>query len=83
VAGQGTNSLAYSSDGITWSGTTNGNTIFSFATYCVTWAGTKWVAGGVGGPNQLATSTDGLTWSATTNGNTIMNNRVQALAAKY
>jgi hypothetical protein len=83
AAGQGTNSLAYSEDGITWSGTTNGNTIFSFASYCVTWAGTKWVAGGVGGPNQLATSNNGLTWSATTNGNTIMNNRVQAIAAKY
>ena len=82
VAGQGTNSLAYSSDGITWSGSTNGNTIFSFQSYCVTWAGTKWVAGGQG-TNQLATSTDGLTWSATTNGNTVMNNRVQAIAAKY
>ena len=82
AAGQGTNALAYSSDGITWSGSTNGNTIFSFQSYCVTWAGTKWVAGGIG-TNQLATSTDGLTWSATTNGNTIMNNRVQAIAAKY
>jgi hypothetical protein len=83
AAGQGTNALAYSSDGITWSGATNGNTIFSFSALSVTWAGTKWVAGGVGGPNQLATSTDGDTWSATTNGNTIMNNKVQALAAKY
>jgi len=82
AAGQGTNSLAYSSDGITWSGATNGNTIFSFQAYCATWTGTKWVAGGIG-TNQLATSTDGNTWSATTNGNTIMNNRVQALAAKY
>ena len=82
AAGQGTNALAYSSDGITWSGSTNGNTIFSFQSYCVTWVGTKWVAGGIG-TNQLATSTDGLTWSATTNGNTVMNNRVQAIAAKY
>lgn len=82
ACGQGTNSLAYSTDGITWSGSTNGNTIFSFQSYCVTWAGTKWVAGGQG-TNQLATSTDGNTWSATTNGNTIMNDRVQAIAAKY
>ena len=57
--------------------------MFSFIAYSVTWTGTKWIAGGLGGPKQLATSTDGDTWTATTNGDTIMNNRVLALAAKY
>jgi hypothetical protein len=81
AVGQGTNAIAYSNNGLTWSGSSNGNTIFSFQSYCVVWDGNQWIAGGQG-TNQLAKSNDGITWSSTTNGNTIMNDRVLALTVK-
>jgi len=82
VAGQGTNTLAYSNDGLTWSGSTNGNSVLSSTALCVAWSGTQWVAGGIT-PNRMATSSDGITWTGSTNGNSAMTIRVSALAAKY
>jgi hypothetical protein len=58
--GQGTNSIAYSSDGINWTGL--GTTIFSGAGYGVEWNGTRWVAVG-NGINIIAYSSDGITWT--------------------
>ena len=61
--GFGTNSIAYSYDGITWTGL--GTSIFR-AGICLAWNGIMWVAGGNvagGGSNSLAYSYDGITWT--------------------
>jgi len=62
--GSGTNTIAYSPDGITWTGL--GTTVFSTAGYCGFWSGSFWVAGGQGG-NTMAYSYDGIQWSSITN----------------
>ena len=56
-----TESLAYSYDGITWTGV---GFPLTFTTACnsVIWTGTRWVAGGSGN-NIIATSSDGINWS--------------------
>jgi hypothetical protein len=60
AVGQGTNSIAYSADGITWTGLGTG----TFSTYGVgvAWNGTRWVAVGRG-TNSIAWSADGVTWT--------------------
>jgi len=60
AVGSGANSLAYSPDGVRWTGL--GTTIFSSAN-AVTWNGTKWIACGTGS-NTLAYSYDGLRWTS-------------------
>jgi hypothetical protein len=60
TVGIGTNSIAYSSDGITWTGL--GTSIFSTGGYNVAWNGTRWVAVGQG-TNTIAYSSDGITWT--------------------
>lgn len=55
------NTLAYSTDGINWTGLSN--TIFSTAGFGMAWNGTRWVVGGQGAANSLATSTDGINWT--------------------
>jgi hypothetical protein len=69
----GTNTVATSPDGITWTastwtGSTNGNSIFTNQnTSGVAWAGNKWVVAGNGGPTYcIATSTDGMNWTGST-----------------
>ena len=57
AGGYGTNRLAYSSDGISWTASTSGNAVFTTFCYAVAWNGTQWVAGGEG-TNQLAYSSD-------------------------
>jgi len=59
ATGQGTNTLAYSVDGINWSGL--GNTIFSTAGIDAAWNGVMWVAVGEG-TNTLAYSFNGINW---------------------
>ena len=56
----GTNTLAYSYDGTTWTGL--GINIFSTSCRCVKFNGKIWVAGGQGG-NSLAYSYDGINWT--------------------
>uniref|UniRef100_A0A6C0JY89 Peptidase S74 domain-containing protein n=1 Tax=viral metagenome TaxID=1070528 RepID=A0A6C0JY89_9ZZZZ len=58
-AGEGTNTLAYSKDGVNWTGV--GSTIFT-AGYSVAWNGTQWLATGLGS-NTLAYSGDGSNWN--------------------
>jgi hypothetical protein len=58
------NTIAYSSDGISWSGL--GNTVFSTAGYCGFWSGSFWIAGGQGG-NTMAYSYDGIQWTGIPN----------------
>ena len=66
AGGEGTNSLAWSWDGITWTGIASGVT--NFGTRCrgvaygeITGVGGRWVAVGVG-TNSIIYSNDGLTW---------------------
>ena len=63
IAGQGGNTLAYSSnDGQTWTGLTN--TIFSVQGNCVAYSPSgTWVALGLGTTNSLAYSNNGTTWN--------------------
>jgi len=60
AAGQGTHTLAYSTNGTTWVGL--GTTIFTTAGQKVSWNGAVWTATGQGG-NTIATSTDGINWT--------------------
>ena len=60
ATGDNPNSLAYSSNGTTWTGL--GKTIFSTICYSIAWNGLRWVAGGET-TNALAYSTNGTTWT--------------------
>jgi len=62
AVGEGTNSIAYSPDGIKWTGL--GNTIFTTGRG-VAWNGTRWVAVG-SGTNTIAYSSDGIIWTPVT-----------------
>ncbi len=73
------NRLGYSTDGITWSASTNGNSIFTSSVVEVAFDGSLWVAAGAG-TNTLGYSTDGITWSASTNGNSVNANSAQGIA---
>jgi hypothetical protein len=61
VGSGGTDSIATSTDGITWTGRT-GTTIFSLGRGAV-YAKELWVAVGEGTTNHIATSPDGITWT--------------------
>ncbi len=76
ACGEGTNTLAYSTDGIAWTGL--GNTIFDTMGKCSLWNGSMWVAGGEGSIHTLAYSYDGITWTGL--GNTIFATYVNGLA---
>jgi hypothetical protein len=60
AGGYGTNSLAYSTNGIKWTGL--GTTIFREC-FAIAWNGSLWVAAGNGTANTLAYSTNGATWT--------------------
>jgi len=79
AGGGGTNQLAYSYDGITWTASTSGNAVFTLTCETVATNGLRWVAGGQG-DNRLAYSTDGITWTASTSGNTVFTYRCTAAA---
>jgi hypothetical protein len=60
AVGQGSgNTIATSSDGISWTGQ---GAVISIAVEDVAWNGSIWVAIGEGGAASIATSTDGITW---------------------
>ena len=63
AVGSGANSIAYSSDGLSWFGSTSGNDIFTTSANDIAWNGTRWVAVGQG-TNSIAYSADGITWTA-------------------
>jgi hypothetical protein len=63
AVGQGTNTIAYSYDGITWSGISSPP--ITTAGYAIAWSGSTWVAVGQGG-NSIAYSYDGIVWTGTT-----------------
>jgi hypothetical protein len=60
AVGAGTNTIAYSNDGINWTGL--GISIFSDYGVGVAWNGSLWVAVGSGN-NSIATSPDGINWT--------------------
>jgi collagen type VII alpha len=59
AVGAGTNTMAYSENGTTWTGL--GTSLFSTSGHAVSWLGSKWLALGIG-TNTLAWSRNGLTW---------------------
>jgi hypothetical protein len=66
ATGSGTNSLAWSVGGTTWTPSTTGNAIFTTSGGALTWNGTYWLALGVaGGVTVGAYSSDGKTWAST------------------
>ena len=75
---RGTHTIATSTDGATWTGNSNANTIFTTSCNGVAWNGSNLlVAVGEGTSNTIATSPDGIIWSGlgttifTTRGNGI------------
>jgi hypothetical protein len=63
AVGQGTNTLAYSFNGISWIGL--GTSVFTSFGYSVAWNGSLWVAVGSGsGGATIATSPNGINWTA-------------------
>jgi hypothetical protein len=65
AGGDGINTLAYSADGINWTGL--GDTIFTSCS-SVAWNGSSWLASGsgTGTTNKLAVSFDGINWTSST-----------------
>jgi hypothetical protein len=61
ACGYGNNTLAYSNDGITWSGL--GKAIFDLSGIAVMYNDSLWIAGGKGTVHTMAYSYDGLTWT--------------------
>ncbi len=74
AVGQGTHSLAYSPDGVQWTGL--GTALFNTG-YCVAWNGSKWIAGGLGA-NTLAYSYDGVRWTGL--GSTVFSTQANGIA---
>ena len=56
------NSLAYSVDGIRWTGL--GTSIFTTSCNSIAWNGSIWVAVGYGASTDIAYSTNGINWTA-------------------
>ena len=74
AVGQGTHSLAYSPDGVQWTGL--GTALFSTG-YAVAWNGSKWIVGGLG-TNTLAYSYDGIRWTGL--GSTVFSTQANGIA---
>jgi hypothetical protein len=62
AVGSGTNKIAYSYDGLTWTPVTNSTSFFSNEGHAVAWNGIMWVAVGQGTSHQIAYSFDGINW---------------------
>jgi hypothetical protein len=77
LTGQTSPSIIYSYDGLTWSASTNSNSINTRLT-SVAWNGSMWVAGGSAqsSATTLSYSYDGLIWSGSANGNTVFSGNV-------
>ena len=79
AGGYGTNRLAYSTNGINWTTSTSGNSIFTVYCYAVAYGNGVWVAGGYGN-NSIAYSTNAITWTASTSGNNLMTHACNGIA---
>ncbi len=67
AVGMGTNTIATSTDGKTWTG--RGTSVFATEGRTVEWNGSWFMAGGGGGSTTLAKSQDGITWIPVLSGN--------------
>jgi len=76
AVGNGTNSIATSTDGINWTG--RGTSCFSSFGLGAAYNGSMWVAVGCG-TNSIATSTDGINWTGRT-GTSIFSSQGRAVA---
>jgi len=69
AGGNGTNQLAYSYDGLSWTASPTSTTSSPFSTSCniVSWNGSLWVAGGDtdGTTSSIVWSNDGINWTST------------------
>ena len=75
--GAGTNTIAYSYDGISWRGL--GTTTFASSGQGARWNGKLWVAGGISfGVGVIAYSFDGINWTTATQ--SILNSAVYSIA---
>ena len=64
AAGQGTNQLAYSYDGVNWIASSSNGGLSSYGVF-IAWNGTMWVAGGKSSTTiHLAYSYNGINWTA-------------------
>jgi hypothetical protein len=70
AVGLGVNKIIYSTDGINWLPSTNGNTVLTSTAAGVATNGSRWIVA-ASGLRKLIYSDDGITWTATTNGNVI------------
>ena len=63
IAGSdGEDKLIYSTNGLTWTASGNGNSIFDAAVFAIAYGNGRWIAGGTA-TNTLAYSYDGITWT--------------------
>ena len=76
AVGSGTNTIAYSRNGLVWSGGTGAvpNTLGIDAEY----NGSKWVATGFGSP-KIITSNNGINWTGSTNGDSMFSAQANAI----
>jgi hypothetical protein len=85
AGGSGTNSMAYSYDGISWLASATGNAVFTSSCGSVTWNGTLWIATGTGiGAviNRVAYSYDGINWAKSISGNNLLSTTANVVAAR-
>ena len=65
AVGYGTNKLAYSPDGLVWTGVSS---VFTSSGNGVAWNGNEWIAVGNGTTNHMYSSKDGISWTPITTG---------------
>jgi hypothetical protein len=72
VGGTGLNSqsIVYSTDGMTW---TNVTQAYLYQGRCVAWNGSIWIVGGEGWFDSMLYSSDGMNWNPIPNSKTILN----------
>tara|TARA_Y100000389_G_scaffold159258_1_gene161009 strand:+ start:2279 stop:4609 length:2331 start_codon:yes stop_codon:yes gene_type:complete len=75
AGGNGTSSLAYSSDGLNWNVVANSNNLFTdVRDFAYSSLYSRWVAVGEGN-NTIAYSSDGISWTAVTNSTSLFSNK--------
>jgi len=80
AGGVGTNQLAYSYDGLTWTASTSGNSLITNGCQAIAWSGSVWLAaGGSTGP-VMASSSDGIVWREIASGSSIFTTECAAIA---
>jgi len=73
--------LSYSDNGITWTDSSTGNTIFSGGTvFGIGYNLSQWLAGGTSTSNRIAYSSDGKSWTASSSGNSIFTSKCNCFA---